>query len=61
MRHACFWEAAAVLFSRHQVDDERKRKIVRNVASFAELAESRFIQIGEKENRMKQQTEINHG
>ncbi len=35
-----------MLFSRHKVADERKRKILRNVASVAEVKESYFAEIG---------------
>jgi hypothetical protein len=45
VRHACLWEATIVLFSGRKVAYERKRKIMRNVASVAELKESYFAEI----------------
>ncbi len=45
-----------MLFSRHQVAYERKRKIVRNVASIAELKRSFFAgidKVGNRENLEK--------
>jgi len=44
VRHACLWEATIVLFSRYKVAYEKRRKIIRNVASFAELKESYFVE-----------------
>src|SRR5260221_2429567 len=40
-----------MLFSRYKVADERKRKIMRNVASIAELKRSFFAGIDQAENR----------
>ena len=40
-----------MLFSRHKVAYERKRKIMRNVASVAELKKSFFAEIDKVENR----------
>jgi hypothetical protein len=48
--HACIWKATIVLFSRYKVAYERKRKIMRNVASIAELKKS-FFEIDKVENR----------
>jgi hypothetical protein len=45
VRHACLWEATIVLFSRCKVAYEKKRKIMRNVASVAELKESYFVEV----------------
>ena len=45
VRHACLWKATIVLFSRCKVADERKRKIMRNVASVAGCEESCFAEI----------------
>ena len=42
VRHAGFWEAEIVLFSWREVDYEGKRKILRDVASVAELAKPFF-------------------
>jgi hypothetical protein len=62
VRHACLWKATIVLFPGHQVAYERQRKIMRNVASFAELRKSFFAEIDKKEDRVKQQkTEMSHG
>jgi hypothetical protein len=36
LRHACVGKATIMLFSRHKVAYERKREIMRNVASIAE-------------------------
>ena len=49
VRHACLREAAIVLFSRYKVDDEKKRKIMRDVASFGELTKSFFAAIDKVE------------
>ncbi len=40
-----------MLFSRYKVADDRKRKIMRNVASVAELKRSFFAGIDQVENR----------
>ena len=40
-----------MLFSRYKVAYERKRKIMRNVASVAELTKSFFAEIDKVENR----------
>jgi hypothetical protein len=45
MRHACLWEATIMLFSRYKVAYEKKRKIMRSVASVAELTKSFFAEI----------------
>jgi hypothetical protein len=45
VRHACLWKATIVLFSRHKVAYEKKRKIMRNVASLAELIKSFVVEI----------------
>jgi hypothetical protein len=50
VRHACIWKATAMLFPRDQVAYERKRKIVRNVDSTAELTKSFFAGIDKVEN-----------
>ena len=42
VRHACLWKATIMLFSRYKVAYEKKRKIMRNVASIAELTKSFF-------------------
>jgi hypothetical protein len=46
LRDACLWKATIMLFSRYKVAYEKKRKIMRNVASTAELKESYFAEIG---------------
>ncbi len=40
-----------MLFPRNKVADEKKRKIMRNVASVAELTKSFFAEIDKVENR----------
>jgi hypothetical protein len=45
VRHACLWKATIMLFSRHKVAYERKRKIMRSVASVAGLKKSYFAEI----------------
>jgi hypothetical protein len=45
VRHACLWEATIMLFSRYKVAYAKKRKIMRNVASLAELKNSFFAEI----------------
>ena len=40
-----------MLFSRYKVAYERKRKIMRNVASVAELKKSSFVKINKVERR----------
>jgi hypothetical protein len=50
VRYACVRKATIMLFSRHKVDDERKRKIMRHVASIAELKKSIFAEIDKVEN-----------
>jgi hypothetical protein len=45
VRHACLWQATIMLFSRYKVAYEKKRKIMRNVASLAELKNSFFAEI----------------
>ena len=51
LRHACVGKATIMLFSRHKVAYEKKRKIMRNVASIAELKKSFFAEIDKVENR----------
>jgi len=51
VRHACLWKATIVLFSRYKVAYEEKGKIMRNVASVAELTKSFFAEIDKVENR----------
>jgi hypothetical protein len=51
VRHACLWKATIMLFSRHKVGHEKKRKIVRNVASVAGLKKSFFAEIDKVEAR----------
>ena len=51
VRHACLWKATIMLFSRYKVAYEKKRKIMRNVASVAELTKSFFAEIDKVENR----------
>jgi hypothetical protein len=51
VRHACLWKATIMLFSRYQVAYEKKRKIMRNVASVAELTKSSSAKIAKVENR----------
>jgi hypothetical protein len=50
VRHACLWKATIMLFSRYKVAYEKKRKIMRNVASFAELKKRFFAETGRVEN-----------
>jgi len=45
VRHARLWKATIMLFSRHKVAYEKKRKVIRNVASVAELKELYFAEI----------------
>jgi hypothetical protein len=49
VRHACLWKATIMLFSRYKVAYEKKRKIMRNVASVAELKKSFFAGIDKVE------------
>jgi hypothetical protein len=51
VRHACLWKATIMLFSRYKVAYEKRRKIMRNVASVAELTNSFFAEIDKVENR----------
>jgi hypothetical protein len=51
LRHACLWKATIMLFSRYKVAYEKKRKIMRNVVSAAELTKSFFAEIDKVENR----------
>jgi hypothetical protein len=51
LRHACLWKAKIMLFSRYKVAYEKKRKIMRNVASVAELKKSFFAGIDKVETR----------
>lgn len=51
VRHACLWKATIMLFSRYKVAYEKKRNIMRNVASVAELTKSFFAEIDKVENR----------
>jgi hypothetical protein len=51
VRHACLWKATIMLFSRYKVAYEKKRKIMRNVASVAELTKSFFAEVDKVENR----------
>jgi hypothetical protein len=51
VRHACLWKATIMLFSRYKVAYEKKRKIMRNVASVAELTKSFFAEINKVEDR----------
>ncbi len=51
MRHACLWKATIMLLSRYKVAYEKKRKIMWNVASVAELTKSFFAEIDKVENR----------
>jgi hypothetical protein len=51
VRHACIGKAKIMLFSRYQVAYERKRKIMRNVASVVERKKSFFAEIDKVENR----------
>jgi len=51
VRYACIWKAAIMLFSRYKVAYEKKRKIMRNMASVAGLKKSFFTEIGKVENR----------
>jgi hypothetical protein len=50
VRHACLWKATIVLVSRYKVAYEKKRKIMRNVASVAELTKSFLGEIDKVEN-----------
>ena len=45
VRHACLRKATIMLFSRYKVAYEKKRKIMRNVASVAEITKSFFAEI----------------
>jgi hypothetical protein len=51
VRHACLWKASTMLFSRYKVAHEKRRKIMRNVASVADLTKSFFAEIDKVENR----------
>ena len=51
LRYACIWKATIMLFSRYKVAYEKKRKIVRNVASIADFKKSFFAEIDKVENR----------
>jgi hypothetical protein len=51
MRHACLWKETIMLFSWHKVANEKKRKIVRYVASVARLKKSFFAEINKVEAR----------
>jgi hypothetical protein len=51
VRHAGLWKATIMLFSRYKVAYEKRRKIMRNVASVAELNKSFFAEIDKVENR----------
>jgi aminoacyl tRNA synthetase class II-like protein len=51
LRYACIWKATIMLFSRYKVAYEKKRKIVRNVASIAEFKKWFFAEIDKVENR----------
>jgi hypothetical protein len=51
VRHACFWKATIMLFSRHKVAYEKRRKIMRNVAPVAELTKSFFAEIDKVKDR----------
>ena len=51
VRHAGVWKAEIVLFSWREVDDERKRKNLRDVASVAGLTKPFFTEIKKVENR----------
>src|SRR6266478_897075 len=51
VRHACLRKATIMLFSRYKVAYEKRRKIMRNVASVAELTKSFFAEINKVENR----------
>jgi len=50
VRHACLRKATIMLFSRYKVAYEKKRKIMRNMASVAELKKSFFAEIDKVEN-----------
>jgi hypothetical protein len=50
VRYACLRKATIMLFSRYKVAYEKKRKIMRNVASVAELKKSFFAEIDKVEN-----------
>jgi hypothetical protein len=45
VRHAGLWKATIMLFSRYKVAYEKKRKIMRNVASVTELTKAFFAEI----------------
>jgi hypothetical protein len=51
VRHACLWKATIMLFSRHKVAYEKKRKIMRNVASVAKLKKLFFAGIDNVKTR----------
>jgi hypothetical protein len=51
VRHACLRRAKIMLFSRYKVAYEKKRKIMRNVVSVAELKNSFFAEIDKVESR----------
>jgi hypothetical protein len=51
VRHACLWKTTIVLFSGNTVAYEKRRKIMRNVASFGELNKSFFAESYKVENR----------
>jgi hypothetical protein len=51
VRHARLRKATIMLFSRYKVDYEKKRKIMRNMASVAELKRSFFAGIDKVETR----------
>jgi len=51
LRYACIWEATIMLFSRYKVAYEKKRKIMRNVASIAEFKNSCFAEFDKVKNR----------
>jgi len=40
VRHACLWKATIMLFSRYKLAYEKKRRVMRHVASVAELKKS---------------------
>jgi hypothetical protein len=44
VRHACLWKATIMLFSRCKVANEKKRKIMRNVASVTGVKKSFFAE-----------------
>jgi hypothetical protein len=51
VRYACLWKATIMLFSWYQMADEKKRNIMRNVASLADLRKSFFAGIDKVEHR----------